>query len=1117
MPDLKNSRIYVATNKGKVQTDSRAMRARALLATESRDRQGDVIITGGIDLTHHRQAPVVLIDHGKWHSLPIGKTVDRLGEYSVQYDPADKVLWQTTTFSQHSEIAAQVFGLIEEGIIKGNSVGLRPIEVDSLEADPDEGHYVDPNTGRAGRLVLRSELAEASWCAVPVNPDAAYAAIEKSWNGSSLDKSLQFALRAQLPARPVWSNGWSAPIAKAVITHPSESRRDVSVSDRIPRSEVMRSLYFDKSWTYSDAQADRREPFSIVKAFEFVEGLEALLMLKAGGEGVPVGVKYRGPSGQWRVNKLINNKIRSVPAKAPDGENDAKKPGDKKDGDKKKKKAAEKPKTLSKEEADDLVEKAKNGELSADDLGQQLATMTQASINAMKASNSLKLRGTKAQQAMELAKKLLGVVTTEQPKQEPKQEPEQEPKQQKQEQKEEPKEEPKEEAKATKAELPPDDVVRNTLMDVYQKIAQENHIVGEIVKIPELTDELRERFGEDITPEQIHDKLLEMQRQGILTLQVCDDPHFEPRRSEGMQSPRGLLMYVLMDDKSKPDQSKVAKPKPKKIANLPPDDVVRNTLMEVYQKMENENAFVGGIVKIPELTDELRERFGEKATTKDIHDKLLEMQRQGILTLQVCNDPHFEPRSSEGMKSPRGLLLYVQMRDKTTKPDQSKVVKPKQSSQSLPKPESIPLSEIEPLPAPAPAPAPASSKPKPTMSERASKRDSSWSGGFSRLTGMSSDIGEFSAPAQQVLKQSGYTPRAAFRSADEVSNAERDLAKYNQAAQKNRQTNNFNEAYFNERKASEIKNKLQMQELFDVASTSDNPSEYLPALAVMAGQSGSPSAFNNLISQTRDSYIKTIQSQGISEGRAKDISDSLASSLKHGFHSASELDRTLKGYIQRETQSVAENALNDRFKSSQLPKDSNQAVFHVFKNRLAAVKDKASLDEFLSYVDSKPFSEHLNDSRKRPSAPAPAPAPEPTPEPTPEPAPAPEPQPPATPPAPARRRAATTRQTQTPPTPPAAAKPATRKRATAQSANTAESVGNEIEQLYQNSGSKSVTRAKIEEATANLATMPKNDLVGIAKRIGMVGMSNKSRVQIRDAIRDRLTQGRSIVQRSRLI
>lgn len=350
------------------------------------------------------------------------------------------------------------------------------------------------------------------------------------------------------------------------------------------------------------------------------------------------------------------------------------------------------------------------------------------------------------------------------------------------------------------------------------------------------------------------------------------------------------------------------------------------------------------------------------------------------------------------------------------------------------------------------------------------------------------------------------------------------MAKYNQAAEKYRQTNNLSEAYFNERKASEIKNKLQMQELFDVAASSDNPSEYLPALAVMAGQSGSPSAFNNLISQTRDSYKKTIQSQGISESRAKDISDVLTNSLKHGFHSASELDRSLKGYIQRETQSIAGSALDDRFKSGQLPNDSYRAVYHVFKNRLAAVKDKASLDEFLSYVDSKPFSEHLNDSRKRPSAPAPTPTPEPTPEPTPAQrrtpsrrpsarTPAPEPQQAATPPAPARRRAATTRQTQTPATPPAA----TRKRATAQSANTAESVGNEIEQLYQNSGSQSVTRERIEEATANLATMPKNDLVGIAKRIGMVGMSNKSRVQIRDAIRDRLTQGRSIVQRSRLI
>jgi hypothetical protein len=33
-----------------------------------------------------------------------------------------------------------------------------------------------------------------------------------------------------------------------------------------------------------------------------------------------------------------------------------------------------------------------------------------------------------------------------------------------------------------------------------------------------------------------------------------------------------------------------------------------------------------------------------------------------LLVLQVCNDPHFEPRSAEGIPSSRGLLFYVEMK-----------------------------------------------------------------------------------------------------------------------------------------------------------------------------------------------------------------------------------------------------------------------------------------------------------------------------------------------------------------------------------------------------------------------------------------------------------------------
>jgi len=210
VPDIAAPTLYVPSGKpDRPKTDPGRMSARAVLATEGRDRQGDVIVVAGIDLSAHRNNPVAMVDHGKWHPLPIGVTRTPDGAYTVEFDAALNVLWQETYFSQRSQVAEQVFALIDEGVLCGNSVGLRPIEVAQLEADPERGFHLDRRTGSAGRLVLRSELAEPSWCAIPVNGDAAHAAVTKSWAGRPLDGGLVLALTPYLPEAKEWANGWA--------------------------------------------------------------------------------------------------------------------------------------------------------------------------------------------------------------------------------------------------------------------------------------------------------------------------------------------------------------------------------------------------------------------------------------------------------------------------------------------------------------------------------------------------------------------------------------------------------------------------------------------------------------------------------------------------------------------------------------------------------------------------------------------------------------------------------------------------------------------------------------------------------------------------------------------
>jgi len=202
-----------------LQVDVKRMSARGLLSALVRDRQGDVVRLDGMQLHNHELNPVVLIDHGKHHALPIGKCRSPEGLYTVQYDPLAQELWQDTFFSQSSAMAEQVFRLIEEDILRGNSPGFRPIETRDLPDDPEEGYRAEHGPqGQyrpAGKDVLRSELCEVSWCGCPVNPEAARAAVHKSYGGKPIIPALAESLRPWLPApRTIVVGGWDEAAAR---------------------------------------------------------------------------------------------------------------------------------------------------------------------------------------------------------------------------------------------------------------------------------------------------------------------------------------------------------------------------------------------------------------------------------------------------------------------------------------------------------------------------------------------------------------------------------------------------------------------------------------------------------------------------------------------------------------------------------------------------------------------------------------------------------------------------------------------------------------------------------------------------------------------------------------
>ncbi len=76
--------------------------------------------------------------------------------------------------------------------------------------------------------------------------------------------------------------------------------------------------------------------------------------------------------------------------------------------------------------------------------------------------------------------------------------------------------------------------------------------------------------------------------------------------------------------------------------------------------LKQETFRLGGIVKVPELTDAVRRSFSD-LTPEVFHNLLKKWQGEDRLTLQLCNDPRLEPRAAEGIATPRGLLFYVQV------------------------------------------------------------------------------------------------------------------------------------------------------------------------------------------------------------------------------------------------------------------------------------------------------------------------------------------------------------------------------------------------------------------------------------------------------------------------
>lgn len=166
------------------------------ITTQDEDRQRDIVITAGIDLSKHKTNPVVLYNHGYGGvKFPVGKAEDPEGVY--QLVRSEGKVRSVTYFSQKNLESEQIFQLVEEGILRGVSIGFQ-IKMAEYRRDKSPEEY----DGWPGLLISKCELFEYSHVCVPANPQALADKVGKGMlAGRPISEGILKSFTPYLPAR----------------------------------------------------------------------------------------------------------------------------------------------------------------------------------------------------------------------------------------------------------------------------------------------------------------------------------------------------------------------------------------------------------------------------------------------------------------------------------------------------------------------------------------------------------------------------------------------------------------------------------------------------------------------------------------------------------------------------------------------------------------------------------------------------------------------------------------------------------------------------------------------------------------------------------------------------
>jgi HK97 family phage prohead protease len=120
------------------------------------DRDGERVLPKGAKVKNFKSNPIMLYNHNRWSSKPIGKWAN--------ITVTDDAIEMEALISDATKSSKEILGLAKDKVINTSSMGFRPLKWSDDEADK--------LPGQKGLTVTEYELIEVSLTDIPANPEA---------------------------------------------------------------------------------------------------------------------------------------------------------------------------------------------------------------------------------------------------------------------------------------------------------------------------------------------------------------------------------------------------------------------------------------------------------------------------------------------------------------------------------------------------------------------------------------------------------------------------------------------------------------------------------------------------------------------------------------------------------------------------------------------------------------------------------------------------------------------------------------------------------------------------------------------------------------------------------